>query len=594
MVSIIILNWNGVRDTICCLNSLKRTKYSNYEVIVVDNGSLRDEAKILKDRFRNYASIFRLERNLGFAGGNNLAFKKARGKYIVLLNNDTVVDKNWLGSVVETFESDESIAIIQPKIRLYSKKDYFDYAGAAGGFIDRFGYPFTRGRIFSTLEKDLGQYDFKCPIFWASGAAICIRRSIIYITRYLFDENFFNYMEEIDFCWRVQNLGFKIIFIPDSVVYHKVAASAKKNLLKKRYYEHRNNLILLLKNLPDKLLVKSLTARFFLELITYFYYLLTGKFTFLLALFYAHVDFLRILPFYIGKKNLRSSISFENYVYPKSIVLSYFLFRKRYFWQLKFDSVGERTDPNVVWMLPTFFQHQKVYEFCKRLAKGKTVLELGCGSGLGAFEISKVAKEVLAVDIHSQSIAKAKEIYQRRNLKFECFDVTKFKTSKKFDLVVSFQVIEHLEKPEDFLLNVKSLMKKKGFFLLSTPNRLTQSFNENPYHIREYSKKELEEILSRFFSKVFFYGLHGSPRAKKYENDRRKKVLEVLRLDFLKIRNILPRRIKIFFFEFFVRLVRLGIYSATPRKVLEICKEDFFIKKLNVDESLDLIAICRY
>ncbi len=334
LVSVLIINYNGLSDTLHCLSSIKKTAYPNYEVIILDNGSIKNEAKELKKYAFKNIHVYRSKINKGFAGGNNTALKKAQGKYIVLLNNDTEVDPEWLTPLVLELEKDKTIAVAQPKIRLFHNRAYFDYAGACGGFIDKHGYPFTRGRIFNAREKDKGQYDQRMEIFWASGAACIIRKSIIKDVGGLFDEMFFNYMEEIDFCWRVQKKGFKIIFIPNSLVYHKGASSSSKNLFKKRYWEHRNNLLLLSKHLDSNALIKLLPFRLLMELFTYGYYLLSGQFNYVRSILFAHIDFLKGY----SKTHASSSASGEqSFLYNKSIVIDYFLRKKSTFHELKWS-----------------------------------------------------------------------------------------------------------------------------------------------------------------------------------------------------------------------------------------------------------------
>lgn len=333
-VTVIILNYNGIEETRTCLKSILDTKYPKLKITVVDNGSLKNEAKILKKEFRNKIITFiRFKKNKGFTGGNNFATRRVKSKYIVLLNNDTAVREDWLEKLVKAMEIDSKIAVAQPKILLMNGKS-FDYAGAAGGFIDRYGYPFTRGRIFNTLEPDSGQYDRIREIFWASGAAMIIRRSVIKQVGGLFDERFFNYMEEIDFCWRVWSRKFKVIVIPESVVYHKVAATAKHNLIKKRFWEHRNNLLLLLKNVQPRQILSVWPIRVILEVFTYFYYLGTGQPGYLFSLFFAHLDFLRLSPSILLTQK-RQRCDGGSPFYPGSIVVDYFL-KKR----IRFKELG--------------------------------------------------------------------------------------------------------------------------------------------------------------------------------------------------------------------------------------------------------------
>lgn len=333
LVSIIVLNYNGSHDTNKCLQSIALTTYLNYEVILIDNGS-SDNSDLVKRTSVKNLHYYKLNKNLGFTGGNNFGLKKCRGKYVAFLNNDAVVDKRWLAYLVKAAESDSSIAVLQPKILKMDERNRFDYAGAAGGFIDKYGYPFTRGRIFETEEIDQGQYDNQRPIFWASGAAMMVRKSVINKVGGLFDESFFNYMEEIDFCWRVWRRGFQVVSCPRSMVYHKGAATASKNLFLKRYWEHRNNLMLLAKNIGGLTKFSVLVNRVPFELLTYFYYFIGLKWSFIFSLAFAHGVFLLHLPKYIGtgSKNL-DEIGAP--VLPKSIVVEYFIKNNKWFSSLR-------------------------------------------------------------------------------------------------------------------------------------------------------------------------------------------------------------------------------------------------------------------
>jgi GT2 family glycosyltransferase len=346
LVSIIILNFNGFKDTEKCLKSLLKTKYKNFEVLLIDNGSNKNEALKIETLFNSgKIRIYRLEKNLGFTGGNNWGLKKARGKYVALLNNDTVVEPNWLDPLVEELERNKKTAVVQPKIKLMFKRDYFDYAGAAGGYIDKYGYPFTRGRIFGTFEKDVGQYDQRCRIFWASGAACLIRKSVINKVGGLFSENLFNYMEEIDFCWRVWNRGFQVFFIPESVVYHKVAGISNANLFKKRFWEHRNNLFILARNLDRSKLLFILPTRFILEIVSYINYLYRRQYKFILSLLAAHLDFaFKFLKTRYKRNRLPNRKDLP--IYPGSIAFDYFIRKIRYFHSLNWSVKG-----NVVYVL---------------------------------------------------------------------------------------------------------------------------------------------------------------------------------------------------------------------------------------------------
>jgi len=342
LVSIIILNLNGYKDTKKCLTSINKTSYKNYEVILIDNGSDVNEISKLVTKKNKNLRAFRFSKNKGFTGGNNWAISKARGKYIFLLNNDTVVTPNWLGPLVDLLESDPKIAVIQPKLRGLIKKTHFDYAGAAGGFIDKYGYPFTRGRIFNTIEKDFGQYDGKYPIFWASGAACMIRKSVIKKVGGLFSENLFNYMEEIDFCWRIWRGGYKVYFTSESIVYHKGGATAGKNVVLKRFWEHRNNFYILLRNLTKQNLLKILPIRLMLEIVTYIYYFISRQGGYNKSLFLAHLDILKN-GLYIRKIRNRKLLNSNLPIYPGSIVFDHYILKKKHYSNLNWSPKGNVT-----------------------------------------------------------------------------------------------------------------------------------------------------------------------------------------------------------------------------------------------------------
>lgn len=336
-VTVIILNYNGLKFTRDCLKSVLKTNYPNLKIILVDNGSINNEALVLKKEFKDKrVSFIRFENNLGFVGGNNEASKTVRSKYVVFLNNDTTVDPNWLQPLVGEMESDKKVAACQPKIKLISNPKKFDYAGACGGFIDKYGYPFTRGRIFFTSEVDKGQYDKKTEIFWASGVAMMIKREL-FLKVGMFDKRFFLYMEEIDLCWKLIKNGYKILSVPSSIVYHHVAASSRKNMLKKRFFEHRNNLILLVNNYPLHDLLAIFPQRLVFEFITFIFYALKGDFNSFFGLLMAHINFWWIFPSLLASrewKNGSNSKSFKGLIYPGSLVIDYFILGRRRFDQI--------------------------------------------------------------------------------------------------------------------------------------------------------------------------------------------------------------------------------------------------------------------
>lgn len=335
-VTIIILNFNGVEDTKECLTSLFKTKYKNFNIVVVDNGSEKDESEILSKKFKSKKIQFlRFNKNFGFAEGNNKIIRKIKSKYAVLLNNDTIVDKNWLEELVKVAETDKKIAACQGKIRSFYNPDYFEYAGAAGGFLDRLGYPYTRGRIGFHVEKDDGQYDDKSEIFWGSGTCLLLRRKHLKKSG-LLPKDFFFYHEETDLCWRLRKLGFRIVFAPNSIIYHKGAASSKKNLDKRVYYVHRNNLMLITRNAELEKLIWILPMRMLLDIMSAMFYCFLGRPSFMLSLIRAELSFLRRFPAIIKRRSKKEKInsSCSEFMHPFSIYFEYFIRRKKRYTQI--------------------------------------------------------------------------------------------------------------------------------------------------------------------------------------------------------------------------------------------------------------------
>lgn len=336
-VTIIVLNYNGITDTRKCLKTLLETNYPNFKIIVADNGSDKNEAKLLTNEFANKKIAFvRFEKNFGFSGGNNRVLQKVKTKYVVLLNNDTEVTRNWLSPLIEIMEKDKKVAVVQPKILWTKNKKYFDYTGACGGYIDLFGYPFTRGRIFNTIEADNGQYDSIVDIFWASGAAMFIRKSVLEQIG-LFDETFFNYMEEIDLCYRIHQAGFKVICQPKSYIYHKVASTASKNAMKKRFWEHRNNLLFILKNYSLVKLAIILPIRLAMDYLSILYYLYSRNINYALGALLGQISFFFFFPKIILQRISKKQNNIKktgDIIYKNSIVLSYFVIKKQKFSQL--------------------------------------------------------------------------------------------------------------------------------------------------------------------------------------------------------------------------------------------------------------------
>lgn len=265
LVSIIILNLNGLKHLDTCLKSVLMTTYPNLEVILVDNASTDGSVEYVTKRYPS-VRIIKNNKNLGFAAANNIGIRATRGDYVILLNNDTEVDPDWVSELVQVAQSDPLIAACQPKILNFYNRKTFEYAGAAGGFIDIYGYPLARGRVFEFVEEDHGQYDDSCNIFWASGAAMLINRRALEKTG-LLDEEFFIYHEETDLCWRFHLSGYRVVFVPSAKVFHKGGATFKKKPYASWYLLHRNDFMMLLKNYDMHNMAKLFIPRLALEFI---------------------------------------------------------------------------------------------------------------------------------------------------------------------------------------------------------------------------------------------------------------------------------------------------------------------------------------
>lgn len=275
-VDVIIPHYNGKQILTNCLASLEQSTYKNIKVWVVDNGSTDDSAEYVKKKFK-WINIISPGLNLGYAGGCNYGYEKTQGKYVIFLNNDTEHEPDWIAHLVFFAEENDEVAAIQPKVlsiqgRNEGKK-VFDYAGAAGGLMDHFGYPYAYGRMMNHVEDDVGQYDNPRQIFWASGTAMFLRRDTVEKVG-VFDEDFFAHMEEIDLCWRLQIAGYKIYSQPRSVVYHYGGATLRSGSEKKIYLNHRNNIFMILKNMEMVKLILVFPVRVLLDLIACVYYLM--------------------------------------------------------------------------------------------------------------------------------------------------------------------------------------------------------------------------------------------------------------------------------------------------------------------------------
>ncbi|MBF6629322.1 MAG: glycosyltransferase family 2 protein [Proteiniphilum sp.] len=329
--SVVILNWNGKRLLEQFLPSVVEHSLSDEcRVVVADNDSSDESVAFLKTIYPNLPLII-LDKNYGFADGYNKALQQEESEYVILLNSDVETTPGWLQPLISFMDSHPEVAAVQPKIRSYREKNRFEYAGAAGGFIDRYGYPFCRGRILEVVEEDKGQYDTPIPLFWATGACLCIRKKDFTEAGGL-DARFFAHMEEIDLCWRLNARGRKVMCVPASVVYHVGGASLSKDNPRKVYLNFRNNLLMLHKNLPQSGYHSTFMIRYFFDLLACLHLLLRGDFKSAHAVIKAHTDFLKMRSSYhpLRLENLRkTSVKHIPVQYRKSILLSYYLRGKK-------------------------------------------------------------------------------------------------------------------------------------------------------------------------------------------------------------------------------------------------------------------------
>ncbi len=308
--------------------SVVETGYANLEIIIADNASTDGTVSWLQNNYPAVRIVTHPE-NWAFCKGNNEAIPHANGSYILLLNNDVEVDPGWLAPLVATLDADPTVAAVQPKLLQYTDRSSFEYAGASGGFIDRYGYPFTRGRLFFTMEQDEGQYNDARDVFWATGAALLLRRSALDQVGYL-DEAFFMHMEEIDLCWRLHRQGYRVRVEPASVVYHIGGASLPQGNPRKTYYNFRNSLLMLYKNLTPSEWRKTFFRRIFIDALAMLRALATGAFGAFGAIFRAYKDAHVMSKSYADKRPTPGSPK-APLIYKRSIVLDYFLKGRKQF-----------------------------------------------------------------------------------------------------------------------------------------------------------------------------------------------------------------------------------------------------------------------
>jgi hypothetical protein len=334
-VAVVILNFNGKKFLEQFLPSV--TKFSaGQEVIVADNNSSDDSISFLKEKYPA-VKIIQNATNSGFAQGYNEALKSVEADYYVLLNSDVEVTGNWIENVISLMDSDPAIAACQPKILDFNNRNTFEYAGAAGGFIDKYGYPFCRGRVFNSLEEDKGQYDNAIEVFWATGACMFVRSKAFWEVGG-FDGDYFAHMEEIDLCWRLKNIGYKIYVQPKSKVYHVGGGTLNKLSSRKTFLNFRNNLTTLTKNHSSSFLFIKIIFRMKLDGIAAFKFLFDGQPKHFIAVIRAHFAFYGWLPKTLAKrKKAKQHPNFKftlSKAYDGNVVLEHFIRKKKSYSEL--------------------------------------------------------------------------------------------------------------------------------------------------------------------------------------------------------------------------------------------------------------------
>ena len=330
-VAVVILNYNGKHFLSKFLPSV--VSYSvGHKVIIADNGSDDGSVELIESDFPDVILI-RINENKGYTGGYNEALKQVHADVYVLVNTDIEVTEGWIDPIVELMSNDNSIAACQPKLLSYNNKNIFEYAGAAGGYIDFLGFPFCRGRLFQAMEDDSGQYNDIKQVFWASGACFFIRSDVFHRLGG-FDEDFFAHMEEVDLCWRFKNSGYKIMSVPESEVYHVGGSIISYGSAPKTYRNYRNSLILLMKNLPLDQLIWKFPYRLFLDGIAFFHLLFRGDVLLAFTIIKSHWHFHVKTLYWLRKRAEVQKLSkkgTEATYYPQSIVWKYFINRVRKF-----------------------------------------------------------------------------------------------------------------------------------------------------------------------------------------------------------------------------------------------------------------------
>jgi len=334
-VAIVVLNYNTEVLLSKYLPSILATNYDNKEIWVVDNASTDGSLALLHENYLDQIKVLQTPKNLGYAGGYNWALSQINAKYYVLINSDVRVTKDWLQPLVKMAENNDQIAAIQPKILADKNPDFFEYAGASGGYLDCWGYAFCRGRIMDALEKDNNQYDSAVPIFWASGACLFVRSTAFHAV-HGFDDDLFAHMEEIDLCWRLQHQGHQIYVEPQSIVYHLGGGTLSEGSSFKYFLNFRNSLIVLSKNTTSTFWMLQVLWRMVLDGLASIKFIADGKPQLIGAILKAHGAYWSTLNKTLDKrKRIQLSSKHQPKVYQRSIIWAYFILKKKKFTALK-------------------------------------------------------------------------------------------------------------------------------------------------------------------------------------------------------------------------------------------------------------------
>ena len=502
LVSIIIPHQAGTDILIGCLDALTRdTSYPNLEIILVDNGSTDGSVQEAQRRFPT-VRVVRLEGNMGFAGGCNRGIHASHGEYVLLLNDDTEVEPGCVKELVQVAREDVKVGACQPKIRSLRDKAQFEYSGAAGGLMDVYGYPFSRGRLMGHVEVDRGQYDDPAEVFWASGVCMLIRRSVLEKAG-LFDEVFFAYMEEIDLCWRIHLQGFRVVYVPTSVVYHVGGYSLAQRSIKRIYLNHRNSIIMLLKNYSWKSLLWTFPVKVVLELAILAGALVRNRRRSLAVIMsfgwlLTHIPTILRLRWSVQKSRKIPDGEILPRLYQGMAPIWYFLFGIRQVTDLPdigpvlhqpYRACCDRLANHAVFpeqrnFLYAYLDQAPVglalmraveCDHLSRLPFQRPILDAGCGDGTFARILFNGRVVDAGVDADEREVRRARRTRCYGELESGRLERLPFE-SERFATVFSNCVLEHIPDVESALREIHRVLKPGGRFYMTVPSPRCTAF----------------------------------------------------------------------------------------------------------------------